>query len=712
MTAAQWREGINSLFGGYLSAKAKFAIKVSLSLTLAYIIPMAFGWSQPSTAAITVMLIVATGGMRESLMKGTYRVIGTIIGMIVGVGLIVLLSSHTGIYFFSVSVVIATIFYIYRCCQGDNTVFMLTGVMVMMSYNGGDFDGSLLYGIERAFMTIFGIVIYTLVGSFIWPAKATVDIRQTVTELSADYCQLFSTLRQPALAEQAKQELAAVVIKTESLQQQYIVMQSDAGESGAYRKHWQMIVQHYHDLSARLTNAMQLSHQQQTNIDEYVGGYQGLLDMMASQLSAINASWQGGEQHITAAITLQGDEQRLQSLGHLDAAQLIGRGDWMQSFSQLLLSLNQVVVALNTDSDDFEYRPNSKPASFIWLDRESFKLGAMAFITFWFAHALWFFYNPPGGYSFVTFATMFVPLVGFTPVKPKLLYILFTFAFLFAGFAYVFILPNLSHWIELFIFIFIYAFAGFYLLQGPVAIFFLLGLFVLGIDNQMQYNFAVILTVMLMFYLAITVLLITVYFPFNSKPEYLYRNMRRRFFSAVTTVLAYQGQSLSFVQRQHLGYAAFACVRLCGQMKSWGGLIDYGYFSGIDKAGIDQLNESVSVLSGRIQLLMERRQSFNKNPLIELVRQAQKEGFLVDFSTQLMTSEGSAIVADSNQIWQNYEQKITLLLASIDMSQYSKQQIAEFYLGINLYKNIMGSLIQCDQRMADIDWSALKQSRF
>jgi uncharacterized membrane protein YccC len=712
MTSTQWREGLNSLFGSYLSDKAKFAIKVSLSLTLAYIIPMAFGWSQPSTAAMTVMLIVATGGMRESLMKGTYRVVGTIVGMVLGVGLIVLLSSHTGLYFLAVSIVVAIIFYIYRCCQGDNTVFMLTGVMVMMSYNGGDFDGSLLYGIERAYMTTFGIVVYTLICSFLWPVKATVDIKATVTALSADYCQLFSSLRQPESNGQAKAQLFDIVAKTESLQQQFVVMQSDAGESGAYRRHWQMIVQHYHDLSARLTNALALNEQKQQNSSDYIHDYQRSIDTIELQLAAINSAWQSGDERIISAISLQADEERLHDLDHFQAAELIGRGEWMHRFSQRLNALNRVVVAINNATEDFDYQPSSKPASFIWFDRESFKLGAMAFITFWFAHTLWFYFNPPGGYSFVTFATMFVPLVGFTPVKPKLLYILFSFAFIFAGLAYVFILPNLSHWLELFLFIFIYAFAGFYLLKGPVTIFFLLGLFVLGIDNQMQYNLAVILTVMLMFYLAVTVLLVTVYMPFNSKPEYLYCRLRQRFFGAATTVFSQQTSRLGFWRTKHLNYAADACVRLSTQMKVWGVQINYDYFAGVDKQQIDQLNDSVAVLSSRIELLMERRDQFNKNLIIQQLRQGSNELFLADFSRQLINQQSTLIKADHGHIWQQYEEKLALLLASIDLSQYSKQQIAEFYLGINLYKNIMTSFIHCDQTVGSIDWTELKQSRF
>ncbi len=71
-----------------MNDKIKFAIKVSLSLTLAYLIPFAMGWPQASTAATTVMLIASTGSRRESLAKGTLRVFGTLVGAVVGLLLV------------------------------------------------------------------------------------------------------------------------------------------------------------------------------------------------------------------------------------------------------------------------------------------------------------------------------------------------------------------------------------------------------------------------------------------------------------------------------------------------------------------------------------------------------------------------------------------------------------------------------------------------
>ncbi len=78
----------NWLFPFCLSEKFKFATRVAISLTLAFLIPMALGWPQPSTAATTVMLIASTGSRRESLAKGTLRVLGTIVGAIIGLVLV------------------------------------------------------------------------------------------------------------------------------------------------------------------------------------------------------------------------------------------------------------------------------------------------------------------------------------------------------------------------------------------------------------------------------------------------------------------------------------------------------------------------------------------------------------------------------------------------------------------------------------------------
>ena len=104
--------GIKSFFDEWVffkfSDKLKFAIKVSLSLTLAYMIPMAMGWAQPNTAAITVMLIASVGGVSESVTKGIIRVIGTIIGASLGIALISLFPQERLLYLLCLFVIEGT----------------------------------------------------------------------------------------------------------------------------------------------------------------------------------------------------------------------------------------------------------------------------------------------------------------------------------------------------------------------------------------------------------------------------------------------------------------------------------------------------------------------------------------------------------------------------------------------------------------------------
>ena len=59
-------EMIDNLLSFSLSDKLKFSIKASLSMALAYLIPISQGWNQASTAAITVMLIAAMGNLHYS----------------------------------------------------------------------------------------------------------------------------------------------------------------------------------------------------------------------------------------------------------------------------------------------------------------------------------------------------------------------------------------------------------------------------------------------------------------------------------------------------------------------------------------------------------------------------------------------------------------------------------------------------------------------
>ena len=380
--------------------KLKFAIKVSLALTLAYIIPMAMGWNQPNTAAMTVMLIAGAGGVSDSLGKGLLRVFGTVIGAILGMVLIALFPQDRMLYLISMSLLLSLITYLYYAYQGDSTAFMLSAVMIMVIFLQGP-QNAFLYGMDRTYMTLFGIVVYTVVGVFLWPQKATKD--------------------------------------------------------------------------------------------------------------TINDAPKG--------------------------------------------------------------------RMFIWLEPEYFKATLQLFVIFWASVAYWMYFNPPGGFLVVMLATLIGLLTTFSPLKPGILVILFSFGFVFATLSYVFILPNLVYGWQLALFIFSYTFIAFYLINQKLTIFFLLGMFVLGIGNEMNYNFAVFLNILLAFYMFLIILMFFHNFPFSSRPEHLFSLMRERFFMhSLALEKLYLKERLSWFEKIFKIYHMQHLKTTTQKMQLWGSKVDTNYF--------------------------------------------------------------------------------------------------------------------------------------
>jgi uncharacterized membrane protein YccC len=111
-----------------LSEKFKFAVKASLSMVLAYLIPFSLGWSQASTAVTTIILIAAMGSVGDSVLKGLYRVIGTVAGAAMGMVLIGLFPQERELYLLSASIIVTILLYLARAYRGDMTIFLLSAI--------------------------------------------------------------------------------------------------------------------------------------------------------------------------------------------------------------------------------------------------------------------------------------------------------------------------------------------------------------------------------------------------------------------------------------------------------------------------------------------------------------------------------------------------------------------------------------------------------
>ena len=378
----------------FMSPKFILALRGSLSVALAFLIPFYLGLEQASTASITVMIIATAGDVSSSVMKGFIRVIGTLIGAIIGITLISLFPQDRLIYLFLLSIFVTMFLYIARAYRGDKTIFMLSAMTMMIVFDAGNVDDVFIYGVDRTLMSILGIVIYTIVSIYLFPLP--------------------------------------------------------------------------------VNNQKDVSKKQ-----------------------------------------------------------------------------------------DFE---------FIWFDIEDLKGAFISFLIFWLSVYVWIEFNITEGFYIVVLATSLSLYTTYSVVKPHILIFLFTFSFIFAMFMYIFVLPNLFTWWHLALFLFFYSFIGFYFINPKINIFFLLGIATLLLDNEMSYNFAVFLTVLLIFYLFLFVLLFFDYIPFNQKSEYMFLKFKDRFFRYINRI----EKSPNSISSKYL-------FEILKKMQFNASKIDYRYFNKIEK---------------------------------------------------------------------------------------------------------------------------------
>ena len=712
-----------------MSAKFKFAVKTALSLTLAYLLPMAWGWSQPQTAAITVMLIAATGSLSESLQKGVLRTFGTVAGAAIGLTLIALFPQDRLLYLACLSVFVTLALYLYNAYQGDSTVFMLTIVVALMVFNGGDADGAFIYGIDRTLLTIFGVLTYSLVGSFLWPVKIANNMQRLAGAVTDAYARVGSLLSQERKAENQQAEeteaLENILESLENFRSHYIAVRHDADEVQAYQSEWNAILSCYQRLEAILVPTLRSTATETPNFDLYIDNHSQIMANVEAMLNAVKACWvEDTTPPPVSPLAASYNNDLLKGEQQLTIAAAINRAELLNELQDLLQQLFGAICSLRFDRGSFrtDMEVHGTP-SFIWFDRENLKTALRGFFTFWLATFIWIQYNPPGGFMFVTLCTALVPLVSYTPVTPKLLIILFSLGFAFALPAYVFLLPELTHWLQLALFLFVYSFIGFFILPGPVAIFFLLGLFTLGIQNTMSYNFNVILLVVLMFYMVCALLIISVHFPFTSKPQSLYPAFRRRFLLTCAKILR-SGPPRTSLDRAVNSVRMTGASALLGKMQHWGPQIDSNYYPGGSAASITAFNHSCDNLLGRLRALTGAGNRYAENRVIDDARRGKPTGLTANLCDTLACRDDPLVIDREfemvrKELWQVEEQLRAFLdrdggdvATAAQAGDYNRQEMADFYVYINLQASIVAGIDQCRKALTALDWKQLRETRF
>jgi len=678
-------------------AKFKFATKASLSLAIVTIVTFWQGWDGLSSAIVTIMVIASYGSLGDSIQKGILRIAGTILGATLGMILIAIFPQDREIYLILLSILVTLSFYLSHAYRGDNTIFMLIGLTMMIVFQDGDAEYSFAYGMQKSYMTIFGIAIYTLVGVYIFPDKKNSKTLKNLISLNQKQKEFFDN---HIIDNRQNLDWEDLINAEERLKSTRFDEDNDLSQEFDSSK-WGSIISHNHKINNQLILISQNRSIDVENIEKFIINYRDITTYIEKLLISIESVWiDKKEVEISDQLFISYDIKSLEELPHLQRASIITRGRHLQKLLDELIELSKKInISLSPYPTIFDTDNREEVSKFLWFDIEDIKGTLVSFLIFWISTLIWIEFYPPGGFILVTLATTMSLYTTFSTLKPTIMMIAFTISFIFAIFCYIFILPHLYYGWELTIFIFIYGMIGFYIMPQSLSVIFLLGLATFNLSNKMSYNFDIFLLILLIFYLYLSILLIAYYIPFSTRAEDMFLLIKKRFFHI-------SKESIDLSKDRYSKYHLIPTVK---KMKLWATQIDNNYFQ-IDSDKLLDFTRECEKLGYLILLDINISQKNDKSKLFDEFLKIYPMNFIYN---RLQAFEQDNFTSNNiDKLINDAKDRLNQTLSTLNISNYSRDEIATLYESINLRENIYITLLSIENISKDIEFDRLKISRF
>jgi len=179
-----------------LNTRTKQAIKTGLAVVIAYAIPLYMGWEKPYWAVFAVVMIsLDTGG--QSLNKAGLRMLGTLVGGAVVFILIALFPQQRWLMMLSLSVYYGFCTYMMTGSKRPYFWFVSAFVCMVIMVDAVPFDPlrSFQIVVARVEETAMGIMVYSLISTFLWARPSRGALYEASRTLSAAQHQLYRTYR-------------------------------------------------------------------------------------------------------------------------------------------------------------------------------------------------------------------------------------------------------------------------------------------------------------------------------------------------------------------------------------------------------------------------------------------------------------------------------------------------------------------------------------
>lgn len=537
------------------------AFKLALSLVLFYWLALWMNWDLPKYGALAIVLI-SLGTAGASFQKGLLRILGTTVGLTVGMLVVALFAQDRWLTLLFLCSYLLIIGYFIQGSRYPYAWFV-TGFLppLVWSTTYGDVDNAFHYASFRYLETTAGVLIYTCISILLWPIRAGDALNKQGGDLWPGIRQLLGFYRRQLETGEPIADAAALRLKLDGAAAQMLATlqaaYADTPSVMARKREWET-------LGANLRafgDALALWHEciddaRRLDLGGLLPGLGSVLDGIDRRVARIVELWPASAADADASDAADADGTLLEplplhldraagaALSHFDRAALLGfvqQLNTLDETSRTLLRTMRVLAALDRSRRQEADSTQAHRSPLSGWDPTRLIKACLPPVSFAAAFVFWILVDPPTGPSIPNMASVWGLLLLLLPVNGLVLVaVLVAVTWVAVAPLYFFVMPRLDSGVGLLTLIFAYAFAFSIIgVRKPALKVPALAMFVMmtGISNDQVYSFLGLVNGALMMILAMAFVAIVQMLMTPARPEHVLLSGVRRFFRGCAGVV-------------------------------------------------------------------------------------------------------------------------------------------------------------------------------
>ena len=720
-----------------LSTRAKEAIKTGLAIVVAYAIALYLGWEKPYWAGFAVAMVsLDTGG--QSLNKATMRMLGTLVAGTVAFILIALFPQDRWLMLLSLSVYYG--FCTYRMTLSKRPYFWFVSafvcMVIMVDAAPADPLRSFQIVVARVEETGMGILVYSLIATFLWPRSSRGDLEEASRSLAATQDRLFRTYRGLLAGQVSVEESRSLRMQEVQLVGQ-VGQALNAAETDSYavwevRRQWRR----FHELSTELMDTFERWREsfpevQQLELTKILPNREAVASELAGRLAQVERMLAGKPPTAEPKpVSLAFDHDAVSALTHFQKAAVAVTRTELERIDKLSRLLFECVGDIKGFASQDRTLPRieaRRPG--LTPDPDGLAAALRVMAAQWIAFLVWVYLDPPGHALFVFMATHWTMGAVMLRASPLVLLPGFILGIVFGGIAYVFVMPHLSGYLELGLLLFGLTFGAFYLLSEPHrrvtrSVFMAIFQVVISIDNEQTYDFAAYANTSAAILLSLVLAVALAYVPRSPRPEKVFLRLLRRFFRHAEYLMSRMAldwkESRGLVGRLRARLYSTDLLALPPKLAVWGAKIDYRAFPDNTREQVQALVTALDALAMRIKVLVDAGEHRQADLLVrELSNDVRPWRVLVQEQFRLWAENPASEVepgVDPRERMMarlaRLEKRIAETFSQAEEGELSAEDYENFYRLLGSYRGLSESGINYVRLADKINWAQWQEARF